>query len=129
MVNPNLQHLNDAYAAGKRGAVLEGSSRCFSGSQKVITDTGLVPISELKKNDIVLSHNHLSGSDEYRKVLSCIKQPNVKSCFRIKMKNGDVIECTEDHKFYFNGRYIEIKYLVDLWKNQYYGKLENNTGL
>ena len=114
--NPNLDFLHNAFVEGAAGAILEGSSRCFDKDQLVITDHGPVKISELSANDRVLTFNHNTGKGEYQPVLKVIPQTNVKKCYRIKMKDGTVISCTEDHLFYFQQRYNTISNILSLLK-------------
>lgn len=90
----------------------EGGTRCFYPDQKIITKNGSVKISELKAGDRALSYNHANGNNEYRKVLRCIKEESTKKAYHIKFKNGTEIKCTGDHKFFYNGRYIEIEKLL-----------------
>jgi hypothetical protein len=40
-----------------------------------------------------------------------------KICLKIKLKNGSEINCTDDHKIFYKGRYIIAKDLVSLWNN------------
>jgi intein/homing endonuclease len=114
LINKNFAFLVDSYKNGYRGVVLEGGSRCFDGKQKIITEKGSKCISEIKIGDLVLSYNHKKNKSEYKKVANCIPQKNTKRCFKIKLKDGTLIECTEDHKFFYNGRYIELKNILSL---------------
>jgi len=100
--------------SGYGGAILEGSSRCFSKDQKVVTKKGLKKISDIKKGDFVKSFNEDKKENEYKKVLNVFKLKNKKKCFRIKLKNGKTIECTSDHKFYYKGKFIEIEKILNL---------------
>ena len=90
----------------------EGGTRCFASDQKIITNNGSIKISDLKVNDKVLSFNHTTGNNEYRKVLSCIKKQNTKKAYCIRFKDGSVIKCTFDHEFFYHGRYIIIEKLL-----------------
>ena len=53
--------------ADKEETLLEGGSRCFVGSQLVITSKGSVPIESLKKGDLVLSVNK-DGKEEFKPI-------------------------------------------------------------
>ena len=75
-------------------------------------------ISEIIPGDKVLTFNHNKGDVEFKPVLHLIKKNNTKKCYKIKLKNGKVIEVTNNHKFFFNGRYVAIKDIVYLWKKQ-----------
>jgi intein/homing endonuclease len=125
--NPNYTFLADAYSKqkyikgldesgkeidvlidGKRGCVLEGSSRCFSGDTLIVTNHGNKPISEINVGDSVKTPNG------FKKVLSTFKSKNTKKTIRIKLKSGHEIICTEDHKFFYKGSWIEVKHLLSL---------------
>ena len=97
-----------AYNSGKRFIVNQGGSRCFSGDQLVITETGSKPISEIQKDDKVLTPNG------FKKVIATHKMVNSKTSIKIKLKNGKIIRCTEDHLFYFRGDWISIKDILSL---------------
>lgn len=133
-VNKNLRYLSDCYKnqkydkdgnllSGKRGVILEGSSRCFDANQLVITSNGNKKISELTINDLCLTFNHSKNITEYKPVEALVKQNNTKKCFKIILKDGTIIKCTEDHKFFYQQRYIELKNIISLWKNNY-GNME-----
>lgn len=109
LINPNLKHLTKTFQSGMRGAVLEGSSRCFHPDQKVITNQGEVSISTLTTDNFVQSFNHVTGSIEFKKVIAVHHNTKRKKGFKIKLKDGSVIICTKDHRFFYNGEYIEIK--------------------
>ena len=94
-----------------------GGTRCFHEGQLVITDNGSKPIKDLREGDRVLSYNHDLAKKEYKSVVGVIKnENNTKKCLEIKLKNGSVIKCTEDHEIYFNGRYETAKNILSLWK-------------
>lgn len=101
---------------GYRGGVLEGSSRCFHLDQLIITESGKKPIKELTLNDRCLSFNHETQKLEYKNVSRILKQSNKKKAFKIVLKDGTEIKCTHDHKFFFNGSYIEIGKILALIK-------------
>ena len=99
---------------GFRGYALEGGSRCFHPETLIVTNEGSKPISEIKKDDKVLTFNEENNEHEYKKVLDVFKFSNKKKSVRIKLKNGKEIICTEDHKFYFKGGWIEVKQILSL---------------
>lgn len=124
-INPNLKYLTKCYTeqryegdelvSGKAGVILEGSSRCFAKNQLVVTSEGSKKISEVQENDIVKSFNELTQKDEFKVVRDVHKYNNTKKSLRITLKNGSIIECTEDHKFFFEGTWVSIKHIVSLW--------------
>lgn len=94
----------------------EGSSRCFDGNQRILCSNGSKLISEIKKGDKVYSYDHKTGKDVLKTVNDVIVTQNkTKKCLKIKLKNGNEINCTEDHEIFYNGRYILAKELVSLY--------------
>lgn len=87
-----------------------GIPRCFTGNQLIITDKGDKKISDLQINDKVLSYNEGLDVNEYKSVIDkSFKEKTEKKIYRITMKDGTIIECTEDHRFYTGTSYVEIK--------------------
>ena len=103
-----------AYEQGYPVICNEGGSRCFAPDTLVRTMNGLVPIKDIQEGDAVKTKNG------YNEVIKTWKFKNYKKAVRIKLKNGKFIECTDDHRFYFRGRWIEIKNILSLLN-------ENNT--
>lgn len=101
--------------------VNQGGSRCFSATQKVITRSGSKPISKININDYVLSHGR---HEEFKRVKKTFKLKNTKPCLRIRLRNGEVIEATEDHKVWFQGGWHSLKYVIDCWNDR---NMENNS--
>lgn len=106
--------VNDAFygllSDPNRYEILYGGSGCFTSEQKVITQSGSKPISSIKVGDYVLCYNHSEKKNEFRKVTNLheYKQPTEK-IYRVKLKDGTVIEATENHKFFYGGSYVKIK--------------------
>lgn len=110
-------------AQDKRGIVLEGGSRCFAADTLVVTSDGSKKISHLQKDNLVLTYNESTGEEEFKKVLELLTfRNNQKKAVKIKLKNGQEIICTQDHKFYYKGGWLEIKQILSLWN-------ENNSKL
>ena len=103
---------------GYSGCVLEGSSRCFSPNQKVITDIGEKRIKDIAIGDKVKSFNEETKEIEFRTVTDLHHLKNKKKCFRVKMKDGTIIEATEDHKFYYEGAWVTLKHLLSLYNDK-----------
>ena len=110
----------------KQGFVLEGGSGCFSDSQLVETDKGLININEIKVGDFVKTLNPITKLQGFSPVTKTHEYKNTKPCVRVKLKSGKVIECTTDHKFYFEGGWHSIKNILSLWKKKY-GNMEVYT--
>jgi len=93
----------------KKIAINQGGTACFSGCQKVVTDKGNIPISEIKTGDTVKSFNEITGEAEWKSVKNVFKYSNIKPTVIVRLKNGKTITVTEDHKFYFEGSWHTIK--------------------
>lgn len=95
----------------------EGGMRCFDGDTLIHTPTGVKPIKDITQNDFVKSYNHTTQKIEYKRVIgTASSSEHGKKCLNIKLKNGNVIKCTEDHEFYYQGRYVEAKHFISLLK-------------
>lgn len=106
-MNPNLAFLLneiDNYDI----FVLCGGTRCFAPAQKVITQSGSKPISELQVGDIVQCYNEHSNQNEWKPVLDVMKFNNRKQTVKIKLKNGETITCNADHKFFYEGEWLPV---------------------
>lgn len=102
----------------------EGGSRCFSPNQLVHTSKGSKQIQDINKHDYVLTYNESTKEKEYKKVNRIFKFDNKKKMYKITLKNGRVIECTYDHKFYYEGEWKTIESIIRLID---YGTMERNT--
>lgn len=96
--------------------ILYGGRECFSGNQLIVTKNGCKMIKDILPNELVLTYNKVTNKKEYKKVTHT-KKSIKKKLLRIKLKNGSIIECTEDHRFFHNGCWIEIKELLKSWKH------------
>ena len=106
--------------AKHKETLLEGGSRCFVGSQLVITSKGSVPIESLKKGDLVLSVNK-DGKEEFKPIEEKHTfKDNKKYMVKVTLKNGKTIEGTYDHEIVFNGGWHNLKsvieYGMETWK-------------
>ena len=95
--------------------ICEGGSGCFDGGQQVVTNKGLKPIKDIYIGDMVLSYNETTKLDEYKEVNHKFKYKNKKKCYRVGLRDGSYIIATEDHKFYFEGRWVSLKYILSLF--------------
>jgi hypothetical protein len=100
------------YLTKKPIILITGGRGCFDGNQEVVTSLGSKPISEINKNDLVLSFDGENKS--FKKVIELFKYDNDK-ILNIKLKNGTIIKVTSNHEFFFNGCWIKIKDLLSLW--------------
>lgn len=90
--------------------VLWGGAGCFAADQTIITNNGSKPISEIQQSDMVLSYNHDTNQNELKEVKTLFEyQTHADRLIEIKMKDGTIIQVTENHKFFFGGSYVKIK--------------------
>jgi len=91
--------------------LLAGGAGCFDGNTEVQTKNGLKKISEINKDDFVLSMNE-DGIKEYKQVQNTfIFQPE-KEIIKLTLEDNTEIICTEDHEFFVEGKYIQAKDLL-----------------
>ena len=89
-----------------------GFPTCFTREQLIITDRGNKQISHIKIGDKVLSYNHDKKVNEYKKVKDVLHHQAKEKIIKIKMKDGTIIKCTENHKFWNGNKYVKIKDLL-----------------
>jgi intein/homing endonuclease len=110
-----------------------GGTRCLSPDTEIVTISGTKFISEIKVGDIVKTYNESTLQNEYKEVEQVHKLENTKKTIRVKLKNGNSITATEDHKFYYKGGWYSLKHLLSLGepiiKEIANGNLEKNTPL
>lgn len=97
----------------KHFTVISGLPSCFAGDQLIHTARGVMPISEIKPGDKVLSYNHEKDINEYRYVLDVLcRKDHPKKLYKITLKDGTIIKVTEDHRFYTGISYLQIKEIL-----------------
>lgn len=79
------------------------TSQCFTGDTLVSTEDGLRPIEEIQAGDYVWSENTETGEKELKKVLS-VSVTETKVLVHVTTGNGTVINMTENHPFYVEGK-------------------------
>ena len=89
--------------------ILSGGSGCFDKGTLVQTDNGHKPIQDIKLQDNVLSYNEATKTKEFKKVTNTFIHNKTKKMVKLTFDNGEVIRCTEDHKFFIDGEYIQAK--------------------
>jgi len=94
--------------------ILQGGRRCFSPDTRIVSKGKNKKISEVKCGDKVLTYNEQTGINEFKRVFGVHKTINTQKTVRIKLKTGKTIVCTEDHEFYFQGRWVKIKNILSL---------------
>jgi len=89
-----------------------GHPGCFDGNTLVLTKDGHKKISNIKKNDIVLTFNEDKNIKEWKKVDEKIEFKNhPEDILEIEFDNGEKIICTENHKFFINSKWVKAKNL------------------
>lgn len=114
---------------------------CFTGNTLVLTDKGYKPIKEINIGDSVITHDNT-----YHNV-SESKCTGNKEIWNVKTMNSDIVECTENHKFYVRkrvrvntrvkGKAVNYRYFTepewveckDLNKDYYVGYAINNKSI
>lgn len=79
------------------------TSQCFTGDTLVSAEDGLRPIEEIQAGDYVWSENTETGEKELKKVLS-VSVTETKALVHVTTENGTVIDTTENHPFYVEGK-------------------------
>lgn len=103
--------LLETVAALKRGYRLiahQGGTYCFAPETLVVTSNGSKPISEIKKGELVKSFNERNGIIDFKVVKDVFRYANEKRTVKIRLKSGKSITCTEDHKFYYQNKWVPI---------------------
>lgn len=90
-----------------------GYGGCFTSETLVETENGSKKIFDIKVGDMVWSYNHDTNKRELRKVLNIFHHGITQDrLFKIKMKDGSVIQVTENHEFFYQGKYTKIKDII-----------------
>jgi hypothetical protein len=87
---------------------------CFAKDTSVEILGGQKKIQEIKKGDLVLSYDKEKKSLCYNKVVETFINGGGVECIRVKT-NGTEIKATANHKFLFNGEWIELGELA--WRD------------
>lgn len=113
----------NGHRAGDSSAVA-----CFKKNTKILTNKGYVNIQDIKVNDLVMSYNIDSNSNEYSKVIKTFEHKDTKDYLYKITSKSIVIEATSKHPICIKNNkleYIEIEKLkindklVDLNGNLY----------
>jgi len=114
LITGNLGGLDENFSTNTSQTILvTGIPSCFTANQKIITCDGVKKISKLKKGDKVLSYNENKKLNEYNAVVNALVNKNTNDkIYRLTMKDGTIIECTENHRFYNGTSYVKIKELL-----------------
>jgi intein/homing endonuclease len=100
-----------AYPKFGQVVILAGGAGCFVGETKVKTKNGEVFIKDIKVKDEVLSYNEITKKKEFKSVVNTFKYSN-HELLKLMFDNGEVVECTPEHKFLINDVWIKAKDIV-----------------
>ena len=114
--------------ATTRFVINQGGSRCFAPDQEIQLFGKSLPISKVPPGAMVWTWNEIAERREIAKVAEVLKFQNTKPTVKIKLKSGKEIICTEDHEFYYEGGWKEIKYILSLLNGKR-DNLEIDTGI
>lgn len=101
-IEPNTGERGEYNCAGVSGAIAGVRADCLTGNVAINTKKGIIPISEIKINDEVLSYDEKNNRPCYKRVVAVCKRTSDKF-LRIHTSNGNMVEATGNHKFY-NGK-------------------------
>ncbi len=102
----------------KRITVMQGGARCFGPDQQVITRKGSEKISDIQPGREVLTYNEQTKKREYKRVKESLKFANTKTTIKIKLTGGEEIIVTDDHEFFYHGKWMPIKDILILWSGR-----------
>ena len=95
-----------------------GGSRCLRGDTYIKTNNGYIKARDVTKETNIATHN---GYEKPSEII--INKPD-KQVYKINLKSGETIYCTQDHEFFTkDGGSASLKLLLSLWN----GSMENNT--
>jgi intein/homing endonuclease len=123
--NPLYWHIKKYLNNDKIRYIYIYGGSCFHHAQKIETNNGYKEISNIKKGEYVKTFNRRRKTIEFKKVVDTLIFSNKKKCYKITLKNGNVIKSTEDHKFFYGGSWIRLKHIVSLWNGK--RELESDT--
>lgn len=99
---PTTEEQYSYVCAGLTGAI--NSRRCVVGSTLVRTEQGLIPISQIKVGDRVLSCDLSTRENQWREV-EAIATRDAESILQITTQHGTQLQCTPDHKIFVLGHF------------------------
>jgi hypothetical protein len=85
----------------------EISGGCLVAGTKIITEDGIKSIEEVTEFDRVLTKEGI-----FCDVLQTHKFTK-QHIYEVTMEDGEVIRCSEDHKFLVNGNWVPAKYISE----------------
>lgn len=98
-----------AYPKFNQILCMAGGAGCFAKGTLVHIANGFVNIEDVKVGDKVKSFNEITQEYEFKEVLELKEYPSIKRMIELEFDNGQKVVCSEDHKFYVDGKWIEAK--------------------
>ena len=93
--------------------ILGGGSGCFSADTLIKTESGYEFISKISKGQKIYTINEKTKEIELKHVNEILKHDGLEHpMLELEFDNGEKIQCTENHKFYVNGDWIQAKELT-----------------
>lgn len=90
---------------------MSGQPGCFDENTLIKTNDGYKKIKDVKINELVLTYNEFTKENEWNIVEKVFEYLPTKIMMELEFENGEKVICTEDHKFFVNGNWIEAKNL------------------
>lgn len=88
------------------------ADECFVYDTLIETNIGSLKIGDVIDKRLpvkILSYNHSTKQTEYKAITRYIKhEKKYKNLVRVTLSNGKSLTCTEEHKFFVNGKYTKI---------------------
>ena len=103
----NLWHISNTPTYYANGLLVH--NRCFVANTMVDTPDGPRPIEDLKEGDLVLAFDHVTGEVTTSTVKGVMRFDEYDETLH-EIKIGErVFRVTEDHPFYIDGKYTQVK--------------------
>ena len=96
---------------------------CLDYRNKILTDQGRIMVGKIVNQKLpvkVLSYNEKTNNVEFKEIVHYHKEKRIRNFMTIKVKNvrknhrgstPKYIVCTDNHKFYSNGEWVQAKHL------------------
>jgi len=106
----NIQLAFDLATRRHKGySIIFITQHCLEKNTRIITENGVKEIKDCKTGEKVLSYNVKKKKTEYKRITS--KATRKEKTLRIVLENGEVIECTPEHRLYTDKGIIPAKLL------------------
>lgn len=118
-MNRQAKTINDQqgffYAVSTNGQITGSGGSCFVGETELITPTGRELIENIKVGDYVLSYNHTTKINEFKRV-EVTRTLNDKEVIQLTWLGGvKGLTCTPDHLLFNGSEYIEAQSITQLF--------------